>query len=144
MMNVLLGVSVMVVCLVVQALLLLLVLRFYLPRSERIDGTRFLAGMAVICGVMVLLVLGNVAQAAVWAVLFMLLGEFDGLAEAFYHSVVNFATLGYGDIVMSETYRVLGPLEAMNGVLMIGVSTAVLMFALQDVLRRRRSDGRDA
>jgi hypothetical protein len=32
----------------------------------------------------------------------------------------------------------------MNGVLMIGVSTAVLMFALQDVLRRRRSDGRDA
>ena len=55
-----------------------------------------------------------------------LLGEFTNLHEAIYHSAVNFATLGYGDIVMSEKHRFLGPLEAINGVLMIGVSTAAL------------------
>jgi hypothetical protein len=53
-----------------------------------------------------------------------------------YYSAVNFATLGYGDIVMSERYRFLGPLEVINGVLMIGVSTAALMTSFQDALRK--------
>ena len=69
----------------------------------------------------------------------MLLGEFETLREAVYHSAVNFATLGYGDIVMSERYRFLGPLEAINGVLMIGVSTAALMATFQDAIRKRDS-----
>ncbi|RLA16550.1 MAG: two pore domain potassium channel family protein, partial [Gammaproteobacteria bacterium] len=46
---------------------------------------------------------------------------------------VNFGSLGYGDIVMSEQHRLLGALEAINGVLMIGLSTAVLMTVFQDV-----------
>ena len=57
---------------------------------------------------------------------------------------MNFATLGYGDIVMSEEHRVLGPLQAVNGVLMIGVSTAVMMSALQDALKRVRAARRQA
>jgi hypothetical protein len=54
-----------------------------------------------------------------------------------YHSAVNFATLGYGDIVMSEKHRILGPMESINGVLMIGVSTAALTAAFQDVIKRK-------
>ena len=62
------------------------------------------------------------------------------------NSAVNFATLGYGDIVMSVEYRLLGPLEAINGVLMIGVSTAALMTPFQDAMHktiqaRRAKDG---
>jgi len=56
-----------------------------------------------------------------------LLDEFQLFSVAFYHSAVNFGSLGYGDIVMSEKYRLLGALEAINGVLMIGLSTAALM-----------------
>ena len=51
---------------------------------------------------------------------------------------MNFATLGYGDIVMSPEHQLLGPLEAINGVLMIGVSSAALMSAFQDSLRQTR------
>ncbi|VFS57901.1 Ion channel [Kluyvera cryocrescens] len=50
-----------------------------------------------------------------WGLLFLGLGEFDTLLEAVYHSGVNFATLGYGDIVMSPRWKLLGPLEAVNG-----------------------------
>ena len=64
--------------------------------------------------------LGNLAQLTIWAVVFWLLGEFDSFVAAVYHSAVNFATLGYGDLVMSEQNRFLGPLEAINGVLMVG------------------------
>jgi outer membrane protein TolC len=52
------------------------------------------------------------------------------------HTDVRVATLGYGDIVMSEKHRRLGPLESVNGVLMIGVSTAALMAAFQDAIRK--------
>ena len=65
----------------------------------------------------------------------MYLGEFAHFKNAAYHSAVNFATLGYGDIIMSEQHRILGPMQAVNGVLMVGVTTAVVMSALQNALK---------
>ena len=54
---------------------------------------------------------------------------------------MNFATLGYGDIVMSEKHRLLGPIESVNGILMIGVSSAALMSILQQVTRGPHGEG---
>ena len=48
---------------------------------------------------------------------------------------MNFATLGYGDIVMTERNRLLGPIEAINGVLMVGVSTAALLATFQHAIK---------
>ena len=79
------------------------------------------------------------SQITIWAVLFRLLGEFDDMVKAIYHSGVNFAGLGYGDIVMPESRRLLGPLEAANGVLMFGVSTAVMTGAVIDILKQMSS-----
>ncbi|MGF1613402.1 MAG: ion channel [Gammaproteobacteria bacterium] len=76
------------------------------------------------------------AQVALWAWLFVLLEEFQRFNEAFYHSAVNFATLGYGDVVMSARHKLLGPLEAINGALMIGLSTAALTAAFQHVIQK--------
>ncbi|MEJ2456042.1 MAG: ion channel [Candidatus Thiodiazotropha sp.] len=135
--NLILGLSTMVLCLLLQSVLLILVLRYYAGQKNRIDEPGFWSNLMVIKSVMLLLVLGNLGQVAVWALLFQLLGEFERFREAFYHSAVNFATLGYGDIVMSGQYRLLGPLESINGVLMIGVSTAALMAAFQDITKRR-------
>ena len=73
----------------------------------------------------------------IWAVLFRLLGEFGDFPTALYHSGVNFATLGYGDIVMSRTLAPLGPMEAANGILMFGVSAAVMTAAAIDVIKRK-------
>ena len=136
-MNLLIGVLVMILCLVLQAVLASLSIHYYGNRRELVIEGGPLAGLLVIVAVMILLLAGNFTQIAIWAGLFQLLGEFDDYAVAFYHSAVNFATLGYGDIVMSEAHRILGPLQAVNGVLMIGVSTAVLMATLQDALRGR-------
>ena len=99
------------------------------------------ASFMLLSAVMLLLLLGNLVQIGVGAGLFVWLGELADFTDAYYHSAVNFATLGYGDVVMSERHRMLGPLEAVNGVLMIGVSTAVLMAALQDLRDRRQAGG---
>jgi hypothetical protein len=48
---------------------------------------------------------------------------------------VNFTSLGYGDVVMSARWKLLGPLEAANGVLMFGMTSAALMAILQHLIK---------
>ena len=134
--NILLGLLVMVSCLLVQAMLVVVAIQFYVRNRRLVESPTFGSTLGMISTVMVLLVVGNFIQIMIWAGLFMYLGEFTDFATASYHSAVNFATLGYGDIVMSEERRILGPMQSINGVLMVGVSTAVVMSAFQDALKR--------
>lgn len=134
--NLLLGLSTMIVCLLLQGVLVVAGLHYFTQRLDRLQSA-FLSAMRATAGLMLILIVANLAQVFVWALLFFALQEFDTLATAVYHSAVNFATLGYGDIVMSEQHRLLGPLEAINGVLMIGISTAALSRALQEAVRDR-------
>ena len=82
-----------------------------------------------------IITIAQLVQIAAWATLFVALGELD-FVSAFYHSATNFTTLGYGDVIMSPAWKLLGPIEAITGMLMLGVSAAVL-FAVIDVLIRR-------
>ena len=56
---------------------------------------------------------------------------------------MNYTTLGYGDVVMTPSWRLLGPLEAADGMLMFGVSTAVIFAVIQRLLLMRFVDLRD-
>jgi len=133
--NLSLGVATMALCLALQIALLTQALLYYARRQATLDDASFLATMTVLNGVMLLLMFGNLGQVALWAFLFQVIGEFEDYGSAFYHSAVNFATLGYGDIVMSEQWRLLGPIQAMNGVLMVGISTAAFMTTLRDAVK---------
>lgn len=134
--NILYGFGVMALCLFLQSLLFVSVILFYNNHLSWIKMPGFGPRLILINGVMLLLVIGNLLQISMWAILFQHLDEFATYREAFYHSAVNFSTLGYGDIVMSAERRLLGPLESINGVIMIGVSTAVLMAAIQDTIKK--------
>jgi ion channel len=130
------GFGTMSLCLLLQSMLLVQALRYYVRHDTPATNASHWSTLLVINCVMILLVLGNLAQLTIWAVVFLFLGEFDTFGAAVYHSAVNFATLGYGDLVMSERNRFLGPLEAINGVLMVGVSTAALMATFQNAFKK--------
>ena len=134
--NLLLGLPTMVLCLLLQAWLAVVALRYYVGHEHDIRSPSLWSSLTVVSSVMLLLLLGNLAQVGIWALLFLLLGEFAAFSEAFYHSMVNFATLGYGDFVMSDEHKLLGPLEALNGVVMIGLSSAMLYAALNDAMKQ--------
>jgi hypothetical protein len=145
--NLLIGAGTMTVCLLLQSVLLAHSIGYYARRHDiLVTRSSWWSTLIVINGVMLILLLGNLAQLMIWAVVFMLVDEFGTFGEAVYHSAVNFSTLGYGDVIMSERNRLLGPLEAINGVLMIGVSTAALLATFQDAIRMsvqaRRSAGK--
>ena len=95
--------------------------------ARRVVGPHLLGnGLATLMLIHVLLA-GHLAQMALWALAFVAIGEFGDFTVAFYHSAVNYATLGYGDIVMSPRWRLLGPLQAINGALAFGWSTAAIV-----------------
>ena len=52
----------------------------------------------------------------------------------------GYTTLGYGDLIMTQSWRLLGPLEAANGMLMFGVSTALIFALIQRMLQARFKD----
>ena len=91
--------------------------------------------------ILLILFAGHLFQIAIWAILFMYLGEFNDFLTAFYHSTVNFASLGYGDIVMSEKWRLLGALEASNGVLMFGLSAGTMLSVMTRLFARHTIAG---
>lgn len=74
-----------------------------------------------------ILFLGHIVQVWLWAGLYIWLGEFTDLETALYFSTVTISTLGYGDIVLSPDWRLLGAIEAASGILLFGWSTAVLV-----------------
>ncbi len=136
--NLLIGLPVILLCLLLQSLISMGSLRFYLARLDQ--ERSFMNVSLPLFGVIVILMVGNCLQLTLWGILFLLLGEFESLDVAIYHSAVNFATLGYGDMVMSPQWRLLGPLEAMNGALMIGLSGATMLAMLQHQLKRQFGD----
>jgi hypothetical protein len=133
----LLGSLTTVLNLTIQVLALLLIIRHLLRRLERRDSDiGYRGGIGVLAIMLTGLFVGHLLQFATWAVLFTWLGEFADFNTAFYHSAVNFASLGYGDYVMSEKWRLLGALEATNGVLMLGLSAGSILSVMNAALAR--------
>jgi len=135
--NLIIGCVTMAVCLSIQCVIVgaLLDALVFLEKRGLIRNTLF-GVSSLLVAVMLIMLAGNLIQITLWAWLFLAYGEFKDIATAFYHSVVNFATLGYGDIVMSEKRRLLGALEAANGVLMFGLTTGFLYTILSGMLER--------
>jgi hypothetical protein len=106
-------------------------------------GMRYLIDLTIVVLVMSFAFTAHVIEIAVWALLFMICGEFQEFGAAYYHSAVNYSTLGYGDVIMSPAWKLLGPLEAADGSLMFGVSTAMVFAVILRLIQTRFAELRD-
>ena len=137
--NFLIGLPVMALCLLVQVAVAFWSVRYAVREFAEVPAPRgFLAKIRPLVVAMLVMMAGNLVQIAAWGMLFVVLGEFVELYEAVYHSAVNFTSLGYGDVVMSKQWKLLGPLEAVNGILMLGMTGAALMAILQQLIKVQR------
>ena len=75
------------------------------------------------------LILLHVVEITVWALFYLWAGCLPDAESAFYFSGVTYTTIGYGDLVLPQPWRMLGPLEGLTGILMCGLS-AGLFFAM--------------
>jgi hypothetical protein len=95
-------------------------------------------------GLLVLtMVIASVIEVLVWAVTFLATGAITGLEQALYFSAVTFTTLGYGDVVLGEDWRMLGALAAMNGIIIFGWTTALIVAFLSHLFAAHARLGGD-
>lgn len=86
----------------------------------------------VTASVALVLMAAHLAEVFIWAATYKLLGVTSENADDLYLAFVNYTTLGYGDVLPVPTWRLIGPLTAMNGIILFGWSTAVIF----EVVRR--------
>jgi hypothetical protein len=100
-------------------------------------GSGFWKNVAVMAIISLVTAAAHLTQVALWAVVLLIIGEMATFEEAFYLSAENYTALGYGDIALSERWRLLGPLEAVNGLLLFGLSTGVMFAVLSHLIANR-------
>ena len=129
-----LGLLAMLACLALQVLASVFAARYFAQASQRPLGPKPLRGIFLQFSIlMMVLMIGNIVQVAFWALLYRLLGAFEDFETAMYFSGVTFTSLGYGDVVLDGRMRLLGPLQAANGLMMFGITTALFIAAVQQV-----------
>jgi Ion channel len=107
----------------------LVALLMALARGHALVRTGFWPKTRLLIEVTWVLVFVHAAEIAVWAMFFFMAGCLPDAESAFYFSGVTYATVGYGDVVLPQPWRMLGPIEGLTGILMCGLSTG-LFFAI--------------
>jgi hypothetical protein len=92
-----------------------------------------------ISGIVLLMFLVSLVEVLVWAATYLALNAIHGFEKALYFSMVTFTTLGYGEIVLGERWRLLASFEAANGIIMFGWTTAIVITAVQRIYFREKS-----
>ena len=131
-------VAVVPTTIVIHAIALAAIVNF-VRRQHRLGhaGVVFWRDVGIVAGAALVALAAHLAEIALWAVVLDACGEFTSLAAAFYHSAMNYTSLGYGDVVMSASWRLLGPLEAADGLLLFGLSTAMVFAVIQRLVQVR-------
>jgi hypothetical protein len=96
--------------------------------------------IAVMIATVSFLMAAHLAEVFVWALAYAIVDVAPEGTDLIYFSFVNYTTLGYGDVTPGERWNLLGPMTAMNGVLLFGWSTAVIFEVLRKVMTTVRSE----
>ena len=84
-------------------------------------------------GIVIVMFLVSLIEVVAWAIPFMVFGAIEGLEKAVYFSMVTYTTLGYGDVLLDEQWRLLASFEAANGIIMFGWTTAIVMYSIRHI-----------
>jgi hypothetical protein len=84
-----------------------------------------------------LLLVLHLAEMAIWAAAYASVGLFSDFETSLYYSLKSYTTVGYGDVLPAAQWRLLGPIEAAVGRLMLGWSTGVIVAAVQRIYDMR-------
>ena len=109
-----------------------------LPRLSnwaRHNCPRLGAGIMLMTSVIWLITIHTI-EVWIWALVYMQIGEFGGIASALYFSTVTATTLGFGDVVLSPDWRLLSAFEAMGGLILFGASTAFLLSVMAHLFKQ--------
>ena len=86
------------------------------------------------------LILIHLAEIMVWGLFYFWQACLPDAESAFYFAGVTYTTVGYGDLVLPKSWRMLGPVEGLTGILMCGLSTGLVFAVLSRVIGAKLRD----
>jgi len=89
---------------------------------------------AVMIAAVSVLMAAHTSEVLVWALAYLMVGAVPAGSGFVYFAFVNYTTLGYGDVIPLKDWQLLGPITAMNGILLFGWSTAVIFEVLRKTM----------
>ena len=128
--TILLGLLLVLLCIMVHSAITMFSYNVILWKYQH--GSRF-KNVIKIDVVVIAILVATMIEGVLWAISYLSIGAFDTFEQALYFSMVTYTTLGYGDLVLADDHRLMGAIEAANGVIMLGWSTAIVVFAIQKV-----------
>ena len=129
---------VVAVCVVIHTAGLVGAAEWLIARRERFeqrsDITLFSLYLILVFSVVTGL---HLAETAIWAVVYQWWGLFPDYETSLYFSLGSYTTIGYGDVVLPQRWRLLGAVEGVSGVLLCGLSTAFIFVVLNALIQIR-------
>jgi len=132
--KIIVGASLMVVTTAIHTLGMMMAFQL-IRRQESVSKLRLIGKTHVylVSWTVLMMFFVSLAEVLIWASIYLALNAIEGLEQALYFSMVTFTTLGYGDILLDERWRLLASFEAANGVIMFGWTTAIVIAVVQRV-----------
>lgn len=130
--------AIVALCLVIHAAGILLMAEWLLHSREdlerNVSGKRFALLIVTLFGALMFL---HAIQTSLWAVFYYTRNLFSDFETSLYFSTVSFTTIGYGDVVLPQKWRLLGVVEGLSGTLLCGVSTAFIFAVINAMFQFR-------
>jgi hypothetical protein len=127
-MRILLAAGLVVVTVTIHAVGFDVLLRAMM-RSHALSMSGFRRVTLLVIALTFWLILIHLVEISVWGLFYFWQGCLPDAESALYFSGVTYTSTGYGDVMLPRPWRMLAPLEALTGILMIGLSTG-LFFAV--------------
>jgi len=139
--NIIIGLIVIGLTVIIQGYGTMLWLSKYIKERSRLNEGAFSRrqGTKLLISTAIFLIFLHLIQAVIWALVYMFLPgitEFETFEKSFYFSLVTFTTLGYGEITIASANRILAGLEAINGITLIGWSTAFMFAIFRELMKK--------
>ena len=125
----------------IHALVMVAVIKVTRIADELVTSYRTFRLIAVMIAAVTVLMMAHLAEVLVWSLTYVIFHVVPDGADIIYFAFVNYTTLGYGDVTPVVRWHLLGPMTAMNGVLLFGWSTAVIFEVLRMTLVAGGNEG---
>src|SRR5205085_10849562 len=125
----------------IHALVMVAVIKVTRVADSLATSHQTLRLIAVMMATVTVLMTAHLSEVLVWSSTYGLVNAASTGTDLIYFAFVNYTTLGYGDITPVERWHLLGPMTAMNGVLLFGWSTAVIFEVLRMTLMASGEEG---
>jgi voltage-gated potassium channel Kch len=99
--------------------------------AKRLHLASFWKRSLVVAALVLILFVATFLEASLWAATYVVLDAISEFEEALYFSIVTYTTLGYGDVVLDDRWRLLSSVEAANGLIIFAWTTALIIVALR-------------